>query len=79
MLLVVLTNALSIKGGVVNLFANIEISDGFHNLFQDLVKCIHCGLWSNMHPLTLSRLLQRILPLQVLKGSFTLLVLTTLL
>ena len=62
-----LTGELCVQGDAMDLPPNIEIKIGFHGLFRHLVDETHCCLWSSMRPLTLGRLLQRILPKEILE------------
>lgn len=67
-LLIVLTGALCVEGGVSDLPQSIDVPHGFPGFFKYLVEHTMCGLWSSMHIWTLSVLLRRLLPPDTLKG-----------
>lgn len=61
-LLVVLTGALCVEGGVSDLPQIIHVPVGFRSFFEQLVEQTHCGLCSSMQIVTLLELLRRLLP-----------------
>jgi len=67
-LLIVLTNALCIEGGVADLPQSIDIPHGFPGFFKYIVDRIIYGLWSSIYTSTLAELLRRLLPPSTLKG-----------
>lgn len=66
--LVVLTGALCVEGGVSDLPHKIEVPSGFRAFLRQLVEQTHCGLCSSMNVYTLGELLERLLPRRTLKG-----------